>query len=150
MTWLMNNQRPVAVTAVTQRLKPEIYARVDDEGTILLEYRKAQGIIQASWNWPFNRKDLEVYGESGYVVATGGNALRVRLPGKQEEVRTPDPLPADQRDSLSYLISVVRGERKPTGPSSLENNMIVTEILEAARASARSRKTIRLDRNPKF
>jgi len=150
MTWLMDNQRPVAVTAVAQRLKPEIYARVDDEGTILLEYGEAQGIIQASWNWPFNRKDLEVYGERGYVVATGGNALRVRLSAKQEEVRLPDPLPADQRDSLSYLISVVRAKRKPTGPSSLENNMIVTEILEAARQSARSRKTIRLDPKPRF
>jgi hypothetical protein len=30
----------------------------DDEATILLEYLKAEGIIQASWNWPFNRKDL--------------------------------------------------------------------------------------------
>ncbi|HEY3131450.1 MAG TPA: Gfo/Idh/MocA family oxidoreductase [Acidobacteriota bacterium] len=150
MTWLMENQRPIAVTAVTQHLKPEIYKRVDDEGTILLEYPKAQGIIQASWNWPFNRKDLEVYGERGYVVATGGSALRVRLSGKQEEVRIPDPLPAEQGDSLSYLISVVRAKRKPTGPSSLENNMIVTEILEAARESARTRKTIRLDQNPKF
>ena len=62
MTWLMDNQRPLAVTAVTQRFQPAVYPRVDDEATILLEYPNAQGIIQASWNWPFNRKDLEVYG----------------------------------------------------------------------------------------
>ena len=47
MTWLMDNQRPLAVTAVTQRIKPAIYPRVDDEATILVEYPKAQGIIQA-------------------------------------------------------------------------------------------------------
>jgi len=39
-----------------------VYPRVDDEATILVEYPNAQGIIQASWNWPVNRKDLEVYG----------------------------------------------------------------------------------------
>ena len=150
MTWLMDNQRPVTVTAITQRIKPEVYPRVDDEATILLEYPKAQGIIQASWNWPFNRKDFEVYGEGGYAIATGGNAVRVRLPGKREEARTPEPLPPDERDSLSYLIGVVRGKRKPSGPSSLDNNMIVTEILEAARESARRRKTITLDRNHAF
>ena len=49
-------------------------------------------------------------------------------------------LAPDERDSVSYLISVVRGRRKPSGLSSLENNMIVTEILDAARESAKSGK----------
>jgi hypothetical protein len=52
---------------------------VDDEASVLVEYPKAEGIIQASWNRPFNRKDLEVYDEHGYAVATGGSTLRVRL-----------------------------------------------------------------------
>ncbi len=144
MTWMMDNQRPLAVTAVTQQIKPEIYATEDDEATILLEYPKAQGIIQASWNWPFNRKDFEVYGERGYAVATGGDVLQVKLPGLQQPARRPAPLPADQRDSVSYLISVVRGRRKSEGLSSLENNLIVTEILESARESARTGKRIPL------
>jgi predicted dehydrogenase len=148
MTWMMDNQRPLAVTAITQRIKPRIYERVDDEATILLEYPKAQGIIEASWNWPFSRKDFEVYGENGYAVATGGNTLRVRLPGGQEETQTPASLPADERDSLSYLLAVVRGKLQPSGLSSLENNLIVTEILEAARESARTGKTVRLQSHP--
>jgi predicted dehydrogenase len=132
------------VTAMTERIKPRIYPRVDDEAEVLVEYPHAIGIIQGSWNWPFSRKDLEVYAERSYAVATGGNSLRVRLPGKQEETRTPDPLPAADRDSISYLISVVRGKRKPSGLSSLENNMIVTEILTAARESAQTGKTVKL------
>jgi predicted dehydrogenase len=144
MTWMMDNQRPVAVTAITQTTKPQIYARVDDEASVLIEYPTAQGIIQASWNWPFNRKDFEVYGESGYAIATGGDALRVRLPGGQEEARTLDALPPDEHDSLSYLTAIVRGKRKPAGLSSLENNIIVTEILVAARESARTGRTIKL------
>ncbi len=144
MTWMMDNQRPLAVTALVQTIKPQIYAHVDDQATVLLDYPKAQGIIQASWNWPFSRKDFEVYGERGYAVATGGDALRVRLPGGQEESRTLAALHPDERDSISYLTAVVRGQRPPSGLSSLENNLIVIEILDAARESARTGKTIQL------
>jgi scyllo-inositol 2-dehydrogenase (NADP+) len=144
MTWMMDNQRPLAVTALTQTIKPLIYPHVDDQATVLLQYPKAQGIIQASWDWPFNRKDFEVYGERGYAVATGGQSLRVRLPGREEEPQALAPLPPDERDSIAYLTAVVRGRRRPSGLSSLENNMIVTEILVAARESARTGRTIRL------
>lgn len=145
MTWLMDNQRPVKVTAIAQTEKPQIYAHVDDEATILVEYPKAQGVIQASWNWPFNRKDFEVYGEKGYAIATGGNDLRVRMPNdKAEEKRTPAELPVMESDSISYLAAIVRGKLKPSGLSSLENNLIVTEILEAARESVRTGQTVTL------
>jgi predicted dehydrogenase len=142
MTWLMDNQRPVSVTALTQQLQPDVYPHVDDEATILLEYPKAQGIIQASWNWPANRKDLEVYGEHGSAIATGGTRLRTAIRKEPEQAVTPDPLPADERDPISHLTAVVRGQRKPNALSSLENNLIATEILEAARQSARSRATV--------
>ena len=145
MTWLMDGARPLAVTAVTKRIKPEIYPRVDDDATVLLDYADAQGVIEASWTWPFGRKDLEVYGQTGYARATGGNLLRVRRAGaKDEETAELRDLPADERDSIAYLAAVVRG-RKPDGLSSLANNLVVSEILEAARESARTGKTVRLD-----
>jgi len=146
MTWLMDNQRPLAVTAIVQTNKPAIYPRVDDEATILVQYPKAQGIIQASWNWPFDRKDLEVYGETGYAVATRGNSLRVRMPGRgsAEEARPLADLPTADRDSISYLTGVARGQYKPSGLNSLENNIIVVEILDAARESARTGRKILL------
>jgi predicted dehydrogenase len=147
MTWMMDNQRPLKVTALTQTEKPAIYTHVDDEATVLLEYPKAQGIIQASWNWPFGRKDFEVYGATGYAIATGGDHLRVRLPGAQaEETRTLPELKPQEADSISYLIGVARGKVKPSGLSSLENNVIVVEILDAARESARTGRTITLAR----
>ena len=109
---------------------------------MLVEYPHAQGIIQGSWNWPFARKDFDVYTQRGSANAVGGNTLRVHLPGQQEETRTPPEIGPEERDSVSYLIAVARGKRKPAGLSSLENNMIVTEILTAARESAKSGKTI--------
>ena len=146
MTWMMDNQRPLAVTAVTQQFQPSTYPRVDDEATILLEYPHAQGIIQASWNWPLNRKDFEVYGDRGLVIATGGNGLRVAFPKEPEHAVTPEPRALDERDPISHLIAVVRGARKPNALSSLENNLIATEILDAARESARSHRRVPLGR----
>jgi predicted dehydrogenase len=145
MTWMMDNRKPLAVTAMTQSDKPAIYGKVDDEATVLLQYPKAQGIIQGSWNWPFSRKDFEVYTDQAYAVATGGDSLRSRLKGqKADESRPLAALPLDVADSVSYLKAVVRGHVKPSGLSSLENNMIVVEILEAARESVRSGKTVKL------
>ncbi|MCU1232664.1 MAG: oxidoreductase domain protein [Candidatus Solibacter sp.] len=145
MTWLMDNRSPLAVTAIAQTNKPAIYGRVDDEATILVQYPKAQGIIQASWNWPFSRKDFEVYGEKGYTIATGGDNLRVRLPGQRaEETRQPGNLPEGETDSISYLIGVARRRFKPSGLNSLENNVIVVEILQAARESVRTGKKVNL------
>ncbi len=147
MTWMMDTQRPLKVTALTQTDKPDIYAHVDDEATVLLEYAKAQGIIQASWNWPVSRKDFEVYGAKGYAIATGGDNLRVRLPGaRAEETHTSPELKPQEADSISYLIGVARDKFKPYGLSSLENNMIVIEILDAARESALTGRTITLGR----
>jgi scyllo-inositol 2-dehydrogenase (NADP+) len=148
MTWLMDNQRPVAVTAVTQHFQPAVYPRVDDEATILVEYSNAQGIIQASWNWPLNRKDLEVYGERGYAIATGGNGLRVGMANKPEQTVTPAARAADEHDSIAHLIAVARGKRKPNALSSLDNNIIVTEILDAARTSARTSRRVVLAETP--
>jgi len=150
LTWLMAGRRPTSVFAVTQHIKPEIYPKVEDEATVLLTYPKAQGIIQASWNWPYDRKDLEIYGTSGCVLVPRKDSLRIRKGNTEEsELKLSLPL-GPPRDQLACLVSVVRGETQPSGPSSLEVNLIVTEILDAARESARSGKRIDLPPNPPF
>ncbi len=143
-TWLMDGRRPDSVTAVTQQIKPEVYPRVDDEATIIVTYPHAQAIVQASWNWPFSRKDMEVYGQKGYAITVGRDAVRVRLPEKEEISADAKPLEKTKGDSVSYLRAVLLGGLKPEGQSSLETNVIVTEILDAARQSAATGKTVSL------
>jgi predicted dehydrogenase len=147
MTWLMDGQRPQTVTAVTQQIKPDIYSRVDDEATIILTYPKAQAIVQASWNWPFDRKDMEVYGKKGYAITVKRDEIRVRRASEnsKEEQVAAKPVPAPYDTSLSYLRAVILEGAKEDGLSSLETNVTVTEILDAARRSAAAGTTIRLD-----
>jgi predicted dehydrogenase len=144
-TWLMDGQRPQTVTAVTQQIKPEIYAHVDDEATIILTYPKAQAIIQASWNWPIDRKDMEVYGQTGQLITVKRDDIRVQRAGEnQEQQVSAKPIPAPYDDELAYLRAVILEGAKEDALSSLEANVTVTEILDAARRSAADGKTVRL------
>jgi predicted dehydrogenase len=140
MTWLMKGEKPIAVTAVTKHIQPELYPKVDDEAIILLEYPEATGIIEASWNWPFSIKDLEVFGTNGYLHALNGNSIQKRDKGSYDSVTVK---PAVFVDNIPYLEAVLRGKVHPVNDlSSLENNLIVVKILEAAKQSAKEGKRI--------
>lgn len=147
VTWLMKGERPLSVSAVTQQIKPQIYPRVDDEATIILTYPKSQAIIQASWNWPYNRKDMEVYGQTGYIMADK-ETIRYRTdPGGPEVQETIPPPRAPYNDPFLYLTAVIRGEVESDDKnlSSLKVNMIAMEILDAAKRSAKSGSVIVLN-----
>jgi predicted dehydrogenase len=152
-TWILHGELPTTVTAVTLQIKPKIYPNVDDDSTVILTYPHAQAILQGSWNWPFARKDMEIYGATGYVDtvyddAAPGAKLRVRLTGeKSEHVETAPALQPPQNDSLNYLAAVLGGTLKPQHDlNSLDTNITVVRILDAARRSAQSGKTIYLAR----
>jgi len=144
-TWLFDGQKPISVFAVARRIKPDVYPKVEDDATIVLTYPKAEVILQPSWNWPFDRKDMEVYGQTGYVLVPQPNLLRMRTAKIPSETEiTPPPVSGANADPLSYLAAVVRREIKPTGLASLEVNMIVVEILDAAHKSVQTGKEIKL------
>jgi predicted dehydrogenase len=145
ITWFMNNQRPESVMAVTQTFKPDIYSKVDDEATIIVTYPKAQGIIQASWNWPYNRKDIEVYGVNAYIKADR-NSLLFQKGDEKEQVKQIEPRQAPFDNPFSFFAGVIRGTipMPDNDLSSLPLNMIAMEILEAASQSAKQGKRIYL------
>jgi predicted dehydrogenase len=147
-TYLLKGQEPVSVTAVTNQFKPLIYPRVDDDATIILNYPSLQVIIQASWNWTFNRKDMEIYGDSAAIIALNANKMRFRNSkngAEYEKTVTDKDIPV-YTNPFTYLHAVLRGKEKlePFGLYTLENNVMVNRILEAAKISASSGKTVKL------
>jgi predicted dehydrogenase len=150
-TWIMHGELPLTVTAVTLHIKPQIYPNVDDDSTIILTYPHAQAIIQGSWNWPFDRKDMEIYGATGYVdtlyqSSAPGKQLRIRLPGEAaEHIEDAPALAPPQNDALNYLAAVLNGTLHPQHDlNSLDTNVTVVRILDAARRSAQTGRTITL------
>ena len=151
-TWLIKGQVPSTVTAVTKQVNPGNHSKVDDEADIILTYPSAVAIIQASWNWPFSRKNIEIYGRTGTaktIITTTTfetDKIDVRRGGEaaSQVISSPHLLPPYD-DPLHYFAAVVNGEIHDDGsPSSLQTNVIVSEILDAARRSAQSGKTVPL------
>jgi glucose-fructose oxidoreductase len=144
MTMLMHGETPISVTAIALQDKPDIYPKVDDDATILIRYPKAQAILQPSWNWPFARKDMEVYGATGYVVTEASDHMRARYAGDKAESQVPvPPLAADEDSALDYLAAVMHGQVKAEHDlNSLDTNMVVVQILSAARESAKTGRTV--------
>jgi len=144
-TWLMNGETPLTVTAVTQQMKPELYPKVDDEATIILTYKKMHVVIQASWNWPFGRKDMQVYGKTGFVFCRDGTNMQIKEDEKKEAQTIIAPaLSNDRNDPFVYFANVIRGDIKMNkyDPSTAETNDIVVKILDAARRSSKTGKTV--------
>ena len=149
-TWIMGGQKPNSVTAVTAQLQPENNPKVEDEALIILSYDQAVAVIHGSWNWPIGRKDMEIYGLKGAIFADNRHDLRVRIAKgydqfSEEKINLVErPTPYD--DPFVYFAAVINGsiQMPQFDLSSLENNMIVMEILDAALKSAKTKRAIDL------
>ncbi len=143
MTVMMHGKAPESVTAVAQTDKPATYPRVDDDATIILKYKGAQAVLLPSWNWTTSVKNMEVYGtkeQATTVAATG--VQRMGVDGKETSTTAP-ALPAEEATALGYLVAVMRGHIKPEGDlTALDTNMVVMQILDAAKRSAETGRTV--------
>jgi predicted dehydrogenase len=143
VTAMLGGEAPLSVTAITQHLQPELYPLVDDEADILLKYRGAVVIVEASWDWPFAVKQMDLYGRTGYAKAVSPSGFEVQMKGDRVETKEdarPPAAPYD--DPLHYLEAVLGGLDEGDSLSSLKTNVTVTEILDAARLSAQTGKSV--------
>ncbi|NNE75509.1 MAG: Gfo/Idh/MocA family oxidoreductase [Pricia sp.] len=144
-TWLMEGKKPESVTCITKQLKPERYPKVDDDATIILNYPEAEVIIQASWNWPHHIKDMEIYGTTGFVKCKNGTDMEIMTDHKEGPATfKASPRPKGLHDPFALLQKVVQEDYQlgPNDLSSLENNVVVVQILEAAKESAKTGETV--------
>ncbi len=146
MTWLMHGELPETVSAITKQLQPDIYPKTDDEADVILNYKSAVALVQGSWSWPFDVKNMDVYGRTGYVKTLKADHVEVRKEsdpdGRVQQVSAPA---APYDDPLHYLAAVIHGEIQEKGDlSSLETNVIVSQILDAARQSAHTGRAVHL------
>ena len=144
-TWMLKGETPQTVSCITQQIKPNLYPNVEDDATIILTYPKTQVNIQASWNWSHNRKDMTVYGKSGYIFCKNGTDMEVLEDEKVGSFNIKaESLPKGIHDPFAFLTKVIK-EDYPIpayNVSSIENNKITMQILEAARISAETGKVV--------
>ena len=142
--WLKG--RPARVSAVTQKLKVDQHNSVDDDATIVLDYPDGTAVIEASWDWPYNKGQVQVFGPKGSLLATR-NDLFFRTPtdnaakaGLEGERIALDPAPKETGNPMSYFVDCIRNNKPIEDPLSMKLNVQVMEILDAARKSVRTGK----------
>lgn len=138
--------RPARVSAVTQKLKVDQHNAVDDDATIVLDYPDGTAIIEASWDWPYNMGQVQVFGPKGSLLATArdlffrspsDSAAKVGLEGERVAL---DPPMHETSNPISYFVDCIRNNKPIEDPLSMNLNVQVMEILDAARESVRTGK----------
>ena len=144
-TWLFNGEKPLSVSCIAKSIKKENYPLVDDDTTIILNYDKKKVIINASWNWPYNRKEMQLYGDKGYINSINNNDMEI-IKGEYSSLKKIKPplISSERKDPFLLLYKVVKENYKlePFSLYSVENNLIVSKILDLALKSSNKGKTI--------
>jgi hypothetical protein len=88
---------------------------------------------------------MEVYGKTGYVICKNGKDML--LMESEKEGAKPliaKPLPNGIQEPFAFLANVLKQHYviEPYSLSSLENNEIVVQILEAAKHAAKTGQTV--------
>lgn len=147
--WLKG--RPSSVYAYALKLKTEQHNTVDDDAVILLEYPDATAVLMPSWDWPYGKGQVEVFGPKGSLLATDSELLfrpaasSVETEGLQGRPAELKPLEHPMSNPVSYLAYCVRNDKTIEPPLSPELNVEVMDILDAARESIRTRRPVDLE-----
>jgi predicted dehydrogenase len=150
--WLKG--KPVSVYASANHLKPEMYPKVEDNATIILNWKDGVAILEATWDLPpTQRGGSEIYGMKGSIVGSqifkagaprATPAAEGRRTQPQGEPLTVTSLPPERAEPVAYLMDRIKNKQPLDGPSALELNVAVQEVLEAAKLSIKTGRAITL------
>ena len=144
---------PQSVYATVQHMKPEMFPNVDDNATIVLNYKDGIALLEASWDFPpAQRLGNEIYGMKGSIVGnsirrpgtpapTGGGSGRGAQQGEPLAVT---PLPPERSEPIAYMVDRMRNKKPLDGPSALDLHVSVQEVLEAAKISVKTGRAVPL------
>jgi predicted dehydrogenase len=141
--------RPDSVYATAQHMKPELFPHVEDNAVIILNYKDGVAILEASWDLPpAQRLGNEIYGMKGSIVGTsirklGGPPVPRGSQSPGEPIRI-DPLPPERSEPIAYMVDRLRAGQPLDGPSALDINVAVQEVLEAAKISVKTGRAVTL------
>ena len=142
---------PVSVYATAQHMKPDMFPKVEDNAMIVLNYKDGLAILEASWDLPpAQRLGNEIYGMKGSIV---GNSIRKAGAagsgggGRGQQGGDPltvTPLPPERSEPIAYMVDRIRTKQPLDGPSALDLNVNVQEVLEAAKMSVQTGRAVPL------
>jgi predicted dehydrogenase len=135
--------KPQSVFAHTNQLRPDEFPKVDDNSTMILSYKNGVGLFEGSWDLPRSFQNLEVFGLQGSLELQN-NKVELRK-GRENPIAVEiAPLAPERSEPIAYMVNCIRTKTAPQGLVALDINVDVVEIIEAAKQSVKSGKTVRL------
>ncbi len=139
--------RPASVYASVQHLRPEEFPKVEDNATLILNWKDGVGIFEGSWNLPRSFQDLEVFGRGGSIYMQNGKVELRKGRGEPQSIDLP-ALPPEDAEPIAHMIHAIR-TGKPLGPLvGMDLNLGVVEILDAAKQSIQTGRAVSLPLKP--
>ncbi len=147
--WYMG--RPESVYAEAIHLRPQTFPKVEDSVALMLKYPTGINVFEGSWDLPRSFQDLEVFGSTampdgsltrGSIYMTQ-QKVELRM-GRENRDLTLAPLPAEMADPISVMVTAIRNNKPIEGITALEINAGVVEIIEAAKESIRTGRSVKL------
>ncbi len=138
--WYMG--RPESVYAHVNHLRPAVFPKVEDNADLMLTYKNGIGLFEGSWDLPRSYQDLEVFGIKGSVYMKNGSVEQQQ--GRNKTTVEITPLAPEDAEPIAYMTSRMRQNKPVEGMTSLEMNVQVVEIIEAAKESIRTGKPVAL------
>lgn len=147
--WYMG--RPESVYAEAIHLRPETFPKVEDSVALVLKYKNGINTFEGSWDLPRSFQDLEIFGST---TGPDGNLTRGSIYMTQQKVElrmgreTRDlalgALPPEKADPLALMVNAIKNNKPIEGITALDINMGVVEIIEAAKESIRTGRSVKL------
>jgi predicted dehydrogenase len=134
---------PESVYASANHLRPERFPKVEDNATIVLNYPKAVGIFEGSWDLPRSFQDLDVLGTAGSLHMNHAGVELTKGRSQTMQV-SPVELNGDGADPLAYMASRIRSNGAVEGLTAIDINVEVIHLIELAKESIRTAKAIRV------
>ena len=136
--------RPETVYAQSNQLRPKEFPKVEDNADMILSYKQGVAILEGSWDLPYGFQDLEVFGLGG-GIHVGSDGVTLRKSGQREAQTMPvAALPPEASAPVAAMIHAIESKTEPQGLTSLDMNIQVVEILDAAKESLKTGKAVRL------
>ncbi len=139
---LMYLGRPSTVYAVSHRLRPDEFPKVEDTALLVLSYPKGVALLEASWDLPRSFQDLELFGRKGSLYMTS-RSVELRQGRETREIPA-QALPPEKAEPIAYMIHCIESKTEPEGMTSLDLNVGVMEIIDAAKESIRTGRAVAL------
>jgi len=136
--------RPDTVYAETIHLRPADFPKVEDNSTIVLSYPHAVALLEGSWDLPRGFQDLEVFGLGGSIHMRESGVTVQKSNEKNPQTVPLKPLAPEASEPVAALIHAIETKTEPQGMTSLDMNVQVMEIIDAAKESIKTGKAVHL------